>query len=210
MLDNGNYYLGVHIADVTHYLTPKSVLDEEAHQRGTSVYLVDRVIPMLPEVLSNGVCSLRPNEDKLTYSCFMEIAPNGKLVDYSIEETVIHSKQRFTYEEAQEVVDGKNHKFSDEVQTVAKLARILLDRRFREGAIDFDTPEPKFVLDDDGTPQEVILKERIFAHRLIEECMLMANKTVATHVEEMRKECVRNVEEMCKKCGRNVEEMYKK
>lgn len=186
-LDNGNYYLGVHIADVTHYLTPKSVLDEEAHKRGTSVYLVDRVIPMLPEVLSNGVCSLRPNEDKLTYSCFMEIAPNGKLVNYSIEETIIHSKQRFTYEEAQEVVDGKKHKFSKEVTTVAELARILLDKRFREGAIDFDNPEPKFVLDDDGTPQKVIIKERIFAHRLIEECMLMANKTVAMHVEELRK-----------------------
>ncbi|MEX2478887.1 MAG: ribonuclease R [Gracilimonas sp.] len=187
MLDNGNYYLGVHIADVTHYLTPKSVLDEEAHKRGTSVYLVDRVIPMLPEVLSNGVCSLRPNEDKLTYSCFMEIAPNGKLVDYSVEETVIHSKQRFVYEEAQEVIDGKKHKFSKELNMVAELARTLLDRRFREGAIDFDNPEPKFVLDEDGTPVKVILKERIFANRLIEECMLLANKTVATHVEELRK-----------------------
>lgn len=187
VLDNGNFYLGVHIADVTHYLTPKSVLDEEAHHRGTSVYLVDRVIPMLPEVLSNGVCSLRPNEDKLTYSCFMEIAPNGKLVDYSVEETIIHSKQRFTYEEAQEVIEGKSHKFSKEVKTAEKLARTLLDRRFREGAIDFDTPEPRFVLDDDGTPLKVIVKERIFAHRLIEECMLMANKTVAMHVEEMRK-----------------------
>ncbi len=186
-LDNGNYYLGVHIADVTHYLTPKSVLDEEAHKRGTSVYLVDRVIPMLPEVLSNGVCSLRPNEDKLTYSCFMEIAPNGKLVDYSIEETVIHSKQRFTYEEAQKVVDGKSHKFSEEITMAADLAKVLLDKRFREGAIDFDTPEPKFVLDDDGTPVKVIIKERIFAHRLIEECMLMANKTVAMHVDELRK-----------------------
>jgi ribonuclease R len=110
-LENGNYYLGVHIADVTHYLTPKSVLDEEAHKRGTSVYLVDRVIPMLPEVLSNGVCSLRPNEDKLTYSCFMEIAPTGKLVDYEIEETVIHSKQRFTYEQAQEIC--ANEVFTD-------------------------------------------------------------------------------------------------
>jgi ribonuclease R len=186
-LENGNYYLGVHIADVTHYLTPKSVLDEEAHKRGTSVYLVDRVIPMLPEVLSNGVCSLRPNEDKLTYSCFMEIAPTGKLVDYEIEETVIHSKQRFTYEQAQEVVDGKDHKFAKEVTMVAELARVLLDKRFKEGAIDFDNPEPKFVLDNNGTPVKVIIKERIFAHRLIEECMLMANKTVATHVEEMRK-----------------------
>ncbi|MBD3616033.1 MAG: ribonuclease R [Gracilimonas sp.] len=187
-LDNGNYYLGVHIADVTHYLTPKSVLDEEAHKRGTSVYLVDRVIPMLPEVLSNGVCSLRPNEDKLTYSCFMEITPNGKLADYSIEETVIHSKQRFTYEEAQEVVDGKKHKYSKEVTMVAELARTLLDKRFREGAIDFDNPEPKFVLDEKGTPVKVIIKERIFAHRLIEECMLMANKTVAMHVDELRKQ----------------------
>jgi ribonuclease R len=187
MLDNGNYYLGVHIADVTHYLTPKSVLDEEAHARGTSVYLVDRVIPMLPEVLSNGVCSLRPHEDKLTYSCFMEVAPNGKLVSYSVEETAIHSKQRFTYEQAQEVIDGKDHPLSEEVNLAASLARTLLDRRFREGAIDFDTPEPKFVLAEDGTPQKVIIKERIFAHRLIEECMLLANKTVATHVEELRK-----------------------
>jgi ribonuclease R len=187
-LDNGNFYLGVHIADVTHYLTPKTILDEEAHSRGTSVYLVDRVIPMLPEVLSNGVCSLRPHEDKLTYSCFMEIAPNGKLVDYSVEETAIHSKQRFTYEEAQEIIDGKSHKLSNEIQMATELAKTLLDRRFREGAIDFDTPEPKFVLDDDGKPVKVILKERIFAHRLIEECMLMANKTVAQHVEELRKE----------------------
>ncbi|MEX0843764.1 MAG: ribonuclease R [Balneolaceae bacterium] len=187
-LKNGNFYLGVHIADVTHYLTPKSILDEEAHKRGTSVYLVDRVIPMLPEVLSNGVCSLRPNEDKLTYSCFMEIAPNGKLVDYSIEETVIHSKQRFTYEEAQEIVDGKNHKLSKEINIAAELANILLEKRFKEGAIDFDTPEPKFVLDDNGKPLKVILKKRIFAHRLIEECMLMANKTVAGHVESLRKQ----------------------
>ncbi|MDZ7756103.1 MAG: RNB domain-containing ribonuclease [Rhodohalobacter sp.] len=117
----------------------------------------------------------------------MEIAPNGKLVDYSVEETVIHSKQRFTYEQAQAVIDGKDHKFSKEINTVTKLARVLLDRRFREGAIDFDTPDPKFVLDKDGTPLKVILKKRIFAHRLVEECMLMANKTVATHVEEMRK-----------------------
>jgi ribonuclease R len=117
----------------------------------------------------------------------MEIAPNGKLVDYSIEETVIHSKQRFSYEEAQKVIEGKNHKYANEVKLTEELARTLLDKRFREGAIDFDTPEPKFILDDDGKPLKVILKERIFAHRLIEECMLMANKTVAMHVEELRK-----------------------
>ncbi len=187
LLDNGNYYLGVHIADVTHYVRPDTPLDKEAYSRGTSVYLVDRVIPMLPERLSNGVCSLRPNEDKLCFSCFMEISMEGKLINYSIEETVIHSKQRFTYEEAQEVLAGKEHAFKNELKTVEALAKILLKKRFKEGAIDFDTPEPRFVLDSDGTPLEVVIKKRLFAHRLIEECMLMANKTVATHIDDIRK-----------------------
>ena len=188
VLDNGNYYLGVHIADVTHYMPRGSALDEEAYGRGTSVYMVDRVIPMLPERLSNGVCSLRPHEDKLTYSCFMEIALNGKVVDYYIEETVIHSKQRFVYEEVQEILDGKNdHPFISELRTLQSLANILLEKRFREGSINFETPEPKFVLDESGKPVDVIIKERIFAHRLIEECMLMANKTVAYHVSTLRK-----------------------
>jgi ribonuclease R len=188
MLNNGNYYLGVHIADVTHYMPSGSPLDEEAYNRGTSVYLVDRVIPMLPERLSNGVCSLRPNEDKLAYSCFMEIAPNGKLVDYSIEETVIHSKQRFVYDEAQDILDGKNqHKYHNELKILQALANTLLDKRFREGSINFETPEPKFVLDDTGKPVDVIVKERLFAHKLIEECMLMANKTVSYHIKTLRK-----------------------
>lgn len=187
MLNNGNYYLGVHIADVTHYMPRNSVLDKEAYNRGTSVYLVDRVIPMLPEKLSNGVCSLRPNEDKLAYSCFMEIAPNGKVVDHKIEETVIHSRKRFTYEQAQEVIDGAESEFSTEMQMVAKLAHVLLDKRFKEGSIQFDTPEPKFVLDETGRPVDVMLKERLFAHKLVEECMLMANQTVAKHVEELRR-----------------------
>ena len=187
VLDNGNYYLGVHIADVTHYMPRGSVLDVEAVERGTSVYLVDRVIPMLPERLSNGVCSLRPNEDKLAFSCFMEIAPNGKLVDYSIEETVIHSKQRFVYDEVQDILDGKNdHEFVPELKMLQTLANTLLEKRFREGSINFETPEPKFVLDDDGKPVDVIVKERLFAHKLIEECMLMANKTVALHVDSLR------------------------
>ena len=187
VLDNGNYYLGVHIADVTHYMPQNTVLDDEAENRATSVYLVDRVIPMLPEKLSNDVCSLNPNEDKLAFSCFMEIAPNGKLVDHSIEETVIHSNKRFTYEQAQEIIDGKQSEFSSEIETAAKLAHILLDKRFREGSIDFDTPEPKFVLDENGKPIDVKLKKRLFAHRLIEECMLMANRTVAKHVDQLRK-----------------------
>lgn len=188
-LNNGNYYLGVHIADVTHYMPSGSILDEEALHRGTSVYLVDRVIPMLPERLSNGVCSLRPNEDKLAYSCFMEIAPNGKLVNYSIEETIIHSKQRFVYDEVQDILDGKaDHPFINKLQILEKLAKVLLERRFEEGSINFETPEPKFVLDESGKPIDVIVKDRLFAHRLIEECMLMANKTVAAHVQSLRKQ----------------------
>lgn len=188
VLDNGNYYLGVHIADVTHYMPRNTVLDKEAYNRGTSVYLVDRVIPMLPEKLSNGVCSLNPHADKLAFSCFMEIAPNGKLVDYSIDETVIHSDHRFTYEEAQEVIDGAENEYSVEMQTLSKLAHTLLDKRFAEGSINFETPEPKFILDDNGKPIDVIIKERLFAHRLIEECMLMANKTVAKHIKNLRKQ----------------------
>tara|TARA_R110000868_G_scaffold37111_4_gene131343 strand:- start:28750 stop:30909 length:2160 start_codon:yes stop_codon:yes gene_type:complete len=184
--ENGNYYLGVHIADVTNYVKPDTPLDNEAFKRGTSIYLVDRVIPMLPERLSNGVCSLRPNEDKLTYSCFMEIDEYGNLLDYSIEETVIHSQQRFTYEQAQEILDGKDHKYKNEVHLAGKLAKTLMEKRFKEGAIDFDNPEPKFILDEHGKPIKVILKKRIFAHRLIEECMLMANKTVATHIDKLR------------------------
>jgi len=186
-LDNGHYVLGVHIADVAYYVNTDSVLDVEAYKRGTSVYLVDRTIPMLPEKLSNGVCSLRPNEDKLAYSCFMEVNKKGEVVDHSIEETVIHSKRRFTYEEAQEVIDGDRDEFSSELRALADLAQILLDKRFREGAINFDTPEPKFVLDESGRPVDIIIKERIFSNRLIEECMLLANKTVARHVEELRK-----------------------
>lgn len=187
MLDNGNYYLGVHIADVTHYMPRSSVLDKEAYNRGTSVYLVDRVIPMMPERLSNGVCSLRPREDKLCYSCFMELNPKGELADYSIEETIIHSKERFVYDEVQDILDEKKeHEFYKELKILEKLAHILMDKRFREGSINFETPEPKFVLDDNGKPVDVVIKERLFAHKLIEECMLMANKTVALHVDSLR------------------------
>ncbi len=185
-LNNGNYYLGVHIADVTHYMPRNSVLDTEAQKRGTSVYLVDRVIPMLPEKLSNGVCSLRPEEDSLTFSCFMEIAPNGKMVDHSIEQTVIHSKKRFSYEEAQKIIDGKKSSFSKSIEMAAELAKSFINKRFEEGGINFETPEPKFILDAHGKPIDVILKKRLFAHRLIEECMLMANRTVAIHINKLR------------------------
>ena len=188
ILPNGNYNLGVHIADVAHYVPRDSILDEEAYKRGTSVYLVDRVISMLPEKLSNGVCSLRPNEDKLAFSCFMEIAPNGKMIDHSIEETVIHSDKRLTYEQAQEIIDGAESELSDDMKSISKLAHTLLDKRFKEGSIKFETPEPKFILDDDGKPLDIILKKRVFAHHMIEECMLMANQTVARHVKQLREQ----------------------
>lgn len=186
LLENGNYQLGVHIADVTHYMQPDTLLDKEALERGTSVYLVDRVIPMLPESLSNGVCSLRPNEDKLCYSCFMEIDHNGKVHDYEIRETVINSKHRFTYEDAQEVIDGKKHPFSEQMLLLHKLASRLTQLRFEHGAMDFDTPEPRFILDEHGKPVDIVVKKRLDAHRLVEECMLMANKTVAVHIENLR------------------------
>lgn len=186
-LENGNHELGVHIADVTHYMPRGSVLDKEAYARATSVYLVDRVIPMLPERLSNGVCSLRPNEDKLTFSCMMEITPDGKLVDHTIVETVIHSGQRFVYDEVQQVLDGQaGHRFEPELRQLQGLAETLMKNRFEAGSINFETPEPRFILDETGRPVDVIVKERLFAHRLIEECMLMANKTVALHIEELR------------------------
>jgi ribonuclease R len=189
MLDNGNYYLGVHIADVTHYMPSENALDQSAVERATSVYLVDRVIPMLPEKLSNGVCSLRPDEDKMTYSCFMELTPAGKVVNYSIEETAIRSSHRLTYEQAQEIIEGKPHDtLSEPFRMLVKLTDRLTEKRFEENAIDFNNPEPKFILDEDGKPVEVVLKKRIKAHRLIEECMLAANRTVAEHVEHLRKQ----------------------
>ncbi len=188
-LENGNYYLGVHIADVTYYMGRETILDAAALERATSVYLVDRVIPMLPEKLSNGVCSLRPREDKMTHSCFMEVTPKGQVVDYKIRETAINSDYRLTYEEAQEIIEGKKHDvLSEPFKMLTDLTDTLTEKRFRENAIDFESPEPRFVLDDAGRPIEVILKERKKAHRLVEECMLLANRTVAEHVEKLRKE----------------------
>ncbi len=184
--DQGNWWLGVHIADVSHYVTPDSPLDREARIRATSTYLVDRVIPMLPEKLSNGVCSLRPDEDKCTYSCFMEISEHGKVLDYRIEETVIRSVRRFTYEQVQEIIDGKQDELEGEVRELHRLSKMLTAKRFKEGSVDLDTPEPRFKLDADGRPLEVTVKARLDAHRLVEECMLMANRTVAAHIEVLR------------------------
>lgn len=183
-LPNGNFEVGVHIADVSHYVLPSTRIDVEALARGTSVYLVDRVIPMLPEKLSNGVCSLRPNEDKLAFSIIMEVSPHGAVKDYEIAETLIRSHHRFTYEQAQQFILGghANHPFAENVVQAARLARTLTRKRMRAGSVDFDLPEIRVILGDDGHPVEIIRKERQESNRLIEEFMLLANRTVAEHI----------------------------
>ena len=179
VLPNGNYKLGVHIADVTHYVKEKSKLDKEALKRATSVYLVDKVIPMLPKQLSNGVCSLNPFEDKLTLSCIMEIDAEGKVVKYDIAETVINSKARMTYTEVSDILEKDDEKLK---KTFAKkLARILMKRRQRRGAIDFDFPEAKIILNKNGEVVDIKHYERRISNKMIEEFMLVANETVAEH-----------------------------
>ncbi|HTJ51400.1 MAG TPA: ribonuclease R [Cyclobacteriaceae bacterium] len=186
-LENGNYEIGVHIADVTHYVDPKSQLEQEAFDRATSVYLVDRTIPMLPERLSNGLCSLRAHEDKLTFSAVFEMNDKGKIITEWFGRTVIHSDRRFTYEQAQEVLETKQGDFSVELNTLNDLALKLRNDRFKKGAVNFETTEVKFKLDDKGKPLAVIPKIRKDAHKLIEEFMLLANKQVATFIYSMKK-----------------------
>lgn len=183
-LENGNYEVGVHIADVSHYVNPGSSIDQEALDRGTSVYLVDRTIPMLPEKLSNKVCSLRPHEDKLAFSILMEIDSHGELQDYEICETVIHSKQRLTYSQAQDYIEGgyPDDEVASDIVRANRLTKTLTKKRLREGAIDFGSSEVQVILDDDGHPQDIVRKERTRANRLIEELMLLANRTVAQHI----------------------------
>ncbi|WP_025161853.1 ribonuclease R [Paraclostridium bifermentans] len=188
VLDNGNYKLGVHIADVTHYVKEKSKLDKEALKRATSVYLVDKVIPMLPKTLSNGVCSLNPFEDKLTLSVFMEINHKGDVVKHDIKETIINSKARMTYTEVSDILEKDDEKLkktfakvADDFFTAEKLARILMKRREKRGAIDFDFPEAKIILNNDGDVVDIVQYERRISNRIIEEFMLITNETVAEH-----------------------------
>jgi ribonuclease R len=187
ILDNGNYEVGVHIADVSHYIIPDSALDKEAFDRGTSVYLVDRVIPMLPERLSNGLCSLRPNEDKLCFAAVFELDKQANIQNEWFGKTVINSNRRFTYEEAQEVIETKEGDFKNEILKLNELAYILRDRKFKNGAISFETTEVKFLLDDKGKPTGVYVKERKDAHKLIEDYMLLANRKVAEFVSKKGK-----------------------
>ncbi len=186
-LANGNWEVGVHIADVTHYVTPNSIIDREAQQRATSVYLVDRTIPMLPEHLSNGICSLRPDEEKLTYSAIFELDAKANVINYRIGRTVIRSDRRFTYEEAQQIIETGEGDFAREILTLDKLAKELRRRRYDNGALEFDRAEVRFEIDKDGHPISVYFQESKDANKLIEEFMLLANLTVAESIGKVAK-----------------------
>jgi len=181
-LDDGLWEVGVHIADVTHYVRPDSIIEQEGRERATSVYLVDRTIPMLPEHLSNGICSLRPDEDKLTYSVIFKMNDNAEIQHYKIAKTVTRSNRRFTYEEAQAIIETEEGEYKDEILTMDRLAKILRKKRFENGAIAFDRVEVRFEIDEKGKPISVFFKEQKDSNKMIEEFMLLANKTVATHI----------------------------
>ncbi|QNJ97509.1 ribonuclease R [Constantimarinum furrinae] len=201
-LENGNYEIGIHIADVSHYLKPGTVLDDEAYERATSVYLVDRVVPMLPEILSNNACSLRPNEEKYTFSAVFEINDNAEVVNKWFGRTVTYSDARFAYEEAQYVIENpqaESHEMPSQISITGKtyrvdpaiarailemdrLAKILRKKRMRQGAISFDKVEVKFILDEQNNPEGVYFKESKDANKLIEEFMLLANRSVAEFI----------------------------
>ncbi len=192
-LANGNYKLGVHIADVSHYVTEGSAIDKEAYERGTSTYLVDRVIPMIPHRLSNGICSLNPQADRLTLSCEMEVDTDGEVVSHEIFQSVIHTTERMTYTDVNKILveqDAdlleKYAKLTPMFQDMAELARILRRKRMSRGAIDFDSKEAKVLVNEDGHPYDVLLRERSVAERLIEEFMLLANETVAEHIHWLK------------------------
>ncbi len=187
ILNNGNTEVGVHIADVTYYVQPNTALEKEAYDRATSVYLVDRTIPMLPEKLSNGLCSLRPNEDKFTFAAVFELDQEAKIVSEWFGRTVIHSDRRFAYEEAQQGIETGEGDYGKELQALNSLAKKLKEKKFAAGAVNFETTEVKFKLDENGKPLGVIPKERQDAHKLIEEFMLLANRQVARFIYNKKK-----------------------
>jgi ribonuclease R len=186
-MENGHIELGVHIADVSHYVRPGSAMDTEALKRSNSVYLVDRVVPMLPEQLSNMACSLRPNEDKYSFSVVFEMDDAGVVHNQWFGKTVIHSDRRFSYEQAQEIIEGKEGDFKEEILILDKIAKILRKSRLKHGALSIESEEMRFRLNDEGHPVEVIIKTSKDAHKLIEEFMLLANKYVAKFVAAPKK-----------------------
>lgn len=181
-LPNGNYEVGIHIADVSYYVQPGSAIDAEAEKRGTSVYLVDRTIPMLPEKLSNDVCSLRPGEEKLTFSVVFELDENAEIINYWLGRTVIKSDRRYAYEEVQAMIDGEDGDHKNEILTLNKLASKLREKRMKEGSINFHSEEVKFILDEKGKPIDTYIKIQTEANMLIEDFMLLANKTIAESI----------------------------
>jgi ribonuclease R len=181
-LDDGTWEVGVHIADVSHYVKPGTPLEKEAFERGTSVYLVDRVVPMLPEKLSNGVCSLRPNEEKLTFSAVFKMNENAQVLDEWFGKTVILSDRRFAYEEVQQTIETGEGEYLENIMVLHGMATILRDKRFKNGSINFGSEEVKFKLDEKGKPIETYIKEQKEANHLIEEFMLLANKKVAEKI----------------------------
>jgi ribonuclease R len=187
-LENGNYKVGIHIADVSYYVVENSELDIEARDRGNSIYLVDRVIPMLPENLSNNLCSLKPNEDRLAFSVIAELNENGKVIKYEIKETVINSKRRYNYEEVVEILEAKSGDNLELLQSLNKLAKTLREKRFKEGGVNFETSEIRFQLDDNKYPTHAYEKKASDSTQLVEEFMLLANQIVAHHLLVMTKE----------------------
>ncbi len=188
LLEGGSFRIGVHIADVSAYVTEGSIIDKEAFARATSVYLANQVIPMLPEKLSNNICSLVPNQDRLAYSVFMNVTEKGKVRKYEFARTVINSKRRFTYEEVETILDNKKGEYSEELLDLWAVAKILRAKRMKNGSIDFDSPEAKFKYDDKGKPVEIFIKKRLKSNQLVEECMLLANQTVAAHISTLEKD----------------------
>lgn len=197
-LPNGNISIGVHIADVSHYVKEGDIIDEEAKERGTSIYLVDRVIPMLPEVLSNDLCSLRPNEDRLAFSAVFELNSQAKVVSEWYGQTIIHSDRRFTYEEAQDILNENSGEYLAELKKMMELARSIRKERFAEGAIAFEQSEVKFELDEAGKPIRVYTKVRTETMMMIEDFMLLANQSVATYIYKL-----------CKDKGRDAAFIYR-
>jgi ribonuclease R len=185
VLKNGNYEIGVHIADVSHYVQPNTELDKDAYGKATSVYLPDRVNPMLPEHISNYLCSLRPHEDKLTFSAVFQMTPKGQVKQYWLGRTVIHSNHRFTYEEVQEIIEKEDGLYVDEILLLNNIAQRIRKKRFDAGAINFSSTEVRFKLDEKGKPIGIVVKESKEAHQLIEEFMLLANKYVAENVSKI-------------------------
>ena len=187
-IDEETFEVGIHIADVTHYVRPGDAIDKEAQKRGTSIYLVDRTIPMLPEALSNDVCSLNPNQDKLAFSVIFNLNKEGKVLDRWFGRTVINSDKRFTYESAQSVLDFNKGSFVYELKTLEKIGKELRAKRFKEGSIAFETDEVKFVLDEKGKPIDVKVKKRVETMIMIEDFMLLANREVAKFTYDLCKE----------------------